>query len=68
MKKNMGATDRVIRILIAIVIAYLFYTNVITGMLAVVLMVVAGIFALTSFVSFCPIYSVFGVRTCPKKE
>jgi hypothetical protein len=68
MKKNMGATDKVIRILIAIVIAYLFYTNVITGVLAVILLVFAGIFVLTSFVSFCPIYTVFGIQTCPKKE
>ena len=68
MKKNMGATDRVIRILIAAVIAYLFYTNVITGVLAIVLLVIAGIFVLTSFVSFCPIYSIFGYRTCPRKE
>ena len=68
MKKNMGGIDRVIRLLIAVVIAYLFYTNVITGVLAVVLLVVAGIFVLTSFVSFCPIYSIFGYRTCPRKE
>ena len=68
MKKNMGGIDRVIRLLIAIIIAYLFYTNVITGVLAVVLLVVAGIFVLTSFVSFCPIYSIFGYRTCPRKE
>jgi hypothetical protein len=67
MKKNMGNTDRVIRILIALVIAYLFYTNYITGTLAIVLLIIAGVFVLTSFVSFCPLYSIFGYRTCPRK-
>lgn len=68
MKKNMGTTDRVIRILIAAVIAGLYFTNVISGTLGLVLLVVAGIFVLTSLVSFCPLYAPFGIRTCAVKE
>ncbi len=68
MKKNMGSADRIIRLLIAAVIAVLYFTNVITGTLGIVLLVAAGIFALTSFISFCPLYAPFGVRTCAVKE
>jgi hypothetical protein len=67
MKKNMGIADKVIRILAAIVIAALFFTNVITGTLGIVLLVLAAIFLLTSFVSFCPLYFPFGINT-GKKE
>jgi Protein of unknown function (DUF2892) len=68
MKKNMGSTDKIIRLLIAAVIALLYFTNVITGMLAIVLLVLAGIFVLTSLVSFCPIYTLFGMNTCGVKR
>jgi hypothetical protein len=68
MKKNMGIADRIIRILIAAVVVILFATNVISGTLGIILLVVAGIFVLTSFVSFCPLYLPFGISTCKKKE
>ncbi len=68
MKKNMGTTDRLIRVIIAAVVAVLFFTNVITGTLGIVLLVLAGIFVLTSLVSFCPLYAPFGLRTCKVKE
>ena len=64
MKKNMGNTDKGIRIVIAIGIALLYYFNVIEGTLAYVLMAVGIIFLLTSFVSFCPLYTLFGASTC----
>ena len=67
MKKNMGTVDRVARILIAIVVAILFFTKVITGTLGIVLLVFAGIFVLTSLVSFCPLYLPFGIKTCKTK-
>jgi len=66
MKKNMGNADRTIRILIAAVIATLFFTNVITGTLGIVLLVLAAVFVLTSLVSFCPLYAPFGMSTCSK--
>jgi Na+/H+ antiporter NhaB len=68
MKKNMGNTDRIVRLLVAAVIAVLYFTNVITGTAAIVLLALAVIFLLTSLVSFCPLYSLFGVSTCPVKK
>lgn len=65
MKKNMGSTDQIIRVLIAVVVAALFFTKVISGVLGMVLLAVAGIFVLTSVVSFCPIYALFGMSSCP---
>jgi len=68
MKKNMGTADKVIRILVAIVIAALFFTNIITGTLGIVLLVLAAVFLLTSFVGFCPLYLPFGIRTNKTQE
>ena len=68
MRKNMGTTDRIIRVLIAAVIAILYFTGTISGTLGIVLLVLAGIFVLTSLVGFCPLYAPFGLRTCPVKE
>jgi hypothetical protein len=67
MKKNMGTIDKVIRILVAIVIAVLYFTNVISGTLAYVLLAVAVIFVLTSLLGFCPLYLPFSLST-RKKE
>ena len=68
MKKNMGSADKGIRILIAIVIAALYYFDVIGGALGYVLMALAIIFVLTSFISFCPLYVPLGINTCKKKD
>jgi hypothetical protein len=68
MKKNMGSADRIIRLIVAAVIAILFFTNVISGTLGIVLLVIAGVFALTSFISFCPLYALVGMDTCPAKK
>lgn len=68
MKKNMGNTDKIVRVIIALVIATLFFTDVITGTLGIILMVLAGIFVLTSLINFCPLYSIFGVSTCAVKK
>lgn len=68
MKKNMGNTDRMIRIAVAAVVAILLFTKVITGIFAIVLAVLAAVFVLTSVVSICPLYSIVGLSTCPVKE
>jgi hypothetical protein len=68
MKKNMGNIDKIIRILVAIVIAVLFFTNVISGTLGIVLLVLAGVFVLTSVMSFCPLYTLVGINTCTKDK
>jgi len=66
MKKNMGSVDRVIRTLIALVVIVLFLTNAISGTLAVILLILAGVFIITSILSFCPIYFLFGINTLKK--
>lgn len=66
MRKNMGSADRVIRILVAIIIAGLYYANQITDTTAIILLILAGVFILTSFMSFCPLYLPFGISTRKK--
>lgn len=68
MKKNMGGADRTIRIILALVVGALYYFNVITGTLAYVLLALAAIFVLTSFISFCPLYTLLGINTCKVKN
>jgi CBS-domain-containing membrane protein len=68
MKRNMGTTDRIIRVLVAVVIGVLYYTQIISGTIGIALLVVASIFLLTSVVSFCPLYAPFGISTCPNKK
>ncbi len=64
----MGSADKAIRVLVAIVIAVLYWQGIIFGTLGIVLLVLAFIFILTSFVSFCPLYLPFGISTCKVKE
>ncbi|MDR3681178.1 MAG: DUF2892 domain-containing protein [Flavipsychrobacter sp.] len=68
MKKNMGTTDSIVRILIAAVIATLYFTHIINGTVATILLVLAGILILTGFISFCPLYLPFGISTYPKNK
>ena len=56
--------EHITSLVIAAVIAGLFFNNVGTGTLGIVLLVLAGVFVLTSLVSFCPLYASFGIRTC----
>ena len=67
MKKNMGSTDKTIRIILAIVIGVLYYTGVVSGTLGIVLSVVAVVFLLTSLLNFCPLYTVLGINSCKVK-
>ena len=64
----MGNTDRVIRIIIASILVVLFFTHVISGVAGYILLGIGSIFVLTSVVSFCPIYSLFGMKTCAMKK
>jgi len=68
MKKNMGSADRIIRFILAAIFIGLYFTNTVAGIWGIVLLVLAGVFILTSFVSFCPLYAPFGISTCPKKN
>lgn len=64
----MGSADRMIRVIIAAIIVVLYFTNVISGTLGIILLVFAAVFVLTSFVSFCPLYAPFGINTCATKK
>lgn len=64
----MGSIDKVIRIVLAIIVVALYFTGVISGTLGIILLVLAGIFVLTSLISFCPLYAPFGLSTCKVKQ
>ncbi len=64
----MGTIDKIVRVIIAAVIAILYFTKVIPGTLGIVLLILAVVFLLTSLISFCPIYAPFGISTCKKQE
>ena len=64
----MGGADRIIRTIVAIVVAALYFTGTVSGTLGIILMVLAAIFLLTSFISFCPLYMPFGIKTCRTEE
>lgn len=68
MKSNMGTIDRIARILIAIIIGIAYFTHLISGTLAIVLLVFASIFIITSFIGFCPLYFPFGISTRKKQQ
>jgi len=68
MKKNMGKVDKILRVIVAMVIGLLYFNNSISGMLGMVLLVLAIVFLLTSLISFCPLYLPFGIDTRENKE
>ena len=68
MKAIMGSADRLIRFVLAVIFAALFFTETVSGTLGIVLMTLAVVFTLTSFVSFCPLYAPFGINTCSTKK
>lgn len=68
MKKNMGSADKIIRILVALIVAALYFTGKIPGTLGIILIALAVIFVITSLVSFCPLYLPFGISTIRKPK
>lgn len=67
MKKNIGRTDRMIRIGLAALIIILFFTKVITGYGSLIFGVIAALLLITSFINFCPLYAMLGMNTCERK-
>lgn len=63
MKRNLSNTDRIIRLVIAALFAYLYFSGIVTGLLGVVLLVLGGVFVLTAIVAFCPLYAPFKFST-----
>ena len=66
MKSNLGTTDKIIRIIIALVIGVLYFTNNITGYIGTILLIVAIILVLTVLINFCPLYFLLGLRSNKK--
>ena len=68
MKKNMGSSDKLIRLAVAIVLIVLYYTGIISGTIGIIVLVLALVFTITSLISFCPLYTLFGISTCKKEK
>ncbi len=68
MKKNVGSIDKIIRIIIAIALFALAYLGMIEGTLAIVAYVAGAIMLVTGFMKSCPLYSIFGLSSCPMKK
>jgi len=68
MKPNMGTADRIIRVLLAAVFAFLYFSATVAGTPGLILVILGGVFLLTSLVSFCPLYTLVGMNTCSTKK
>jgi hypothetical protein len=68
MKPNMGTVDRILRVVLAAIFAYLYFSGTVTGTLGLILVILGAVFVLTSLVSFCPLYALVGLNTCPAKK
>lgn len=68
MKRNMGSADRAIRLLVAAIIVVMYFSNIITGTVGIIVLALAGVLMLTSFAGFCPLYTVLGINTCEVKK
>ena len=64
----MGNTDRILRIIVAAIFAALYFTGTVEGAVGIVLLVLGGVFLATSAISFCPLYTLVGLSTCPTKK
>ncbi len=69
MKKNMGGLDKLVRLVVALLMILAYFQGMVQGTLGIILLVISAVFIITSLVSFCPLYSLFGMTTCkPKKQ
>lgn len=63
MKRNMSDIDRIVRVIVAALFAWLYFGGLVTGGLGIALLVLAGVFTLTAVVAFCPLYAPFKFST-----
>lgn len=68
MKTNVGSLDKMVRIALAAVFAILYFTHTVEGTLGIVLLVLGAVFLGTALMGSCPLYSIFGISTCPVKK
>jgi hypothetical protein len=64
MKINMSSADRMIRVVLVAIFAYLYFSGTVVGIFGLILLILAIVFLGTSIIGFCPIYKIFGVSTC----
>jgi len=68
MKKNLGAIDKLVRLVVALLLIIVYFQGLVVGILGVVFLIIAAIFVVTSLVGICPIYAVFGISSCPVEK
>jgi hypothetical protein len=68
MKKNLGGADKIVRLVVALLIVIVFFQEIVSGTLGYILLAIAAIFTVTSLLGSCPIYSIFGISSCPPKK
>ena len=68
MKKNMSSADKIIRLVISAIMVTLYLTNIVSGTIGIILLVLSFVFTLTSIMRFCPLYAIFGFSTCSVKN
>jgi len=68
MKKNMGNLDKITRIMLSVIFAALYFNEITSGTIGLILVVVGGVFLVTSFIGFCPLYAILGINTFTKDE
>ncbi len=68
MKKNVGKSDKIVRLIIAIILVTLYFTNIVTGTLGIIFLVLAGVAVATAFMNFCGLYKIVGINTCKMKK
>jgi len=68
MKKNVGSIDKIVRWVVSLLLLGLYFTDVVTGTLGIIFVIVAAVLIITTFISFCPLYLPFGIRTNKNKE
>lgn len=68
LEKNMGKIDSGIRLTIAAVLFVLFLTKTVSGTIGYIVLGLAVLFTVTSFVGFCPLYKLVGIKSCPNSK
>lgn len=68
MKRNMGKLDRALRVLLALLFVLLYYTDIVSGTLGIILIILGVVFVLTSVIGFCPLYLPFNINTKEKSN
>lgn len=68
MKSNVSSADRIVRIIVAVIVAALYFANLISGTTAIILIAIGAVLLLTSMINFCPLYYVLGLSTRKKEK